>query len=77
MFWIKWIVALEFGLACAVILADHSNDETLDGPIVTVDCGQLRGKVIRTERRDCDAYFGVQFAAPPTGYLRWRVSFFR
>ncbi len=49
-----------------------SSTHALD-PLVTIDCGKLEGKLIRTSNGDCLAFLGVPFAAPPIGQLRWKV----
>ncbi|MBL8269505.1 carboxylesterase/lipase family protein [Steroidobacter sp.] len=41
----------------------------IPGDPVTIDTGKVSGKVLQSGVR---AYFGVPFAAPPTGDLRWR-----
>lgn len=44
-------------------------------PKVTIACGgQLEGKIVATPRGICHAFFGVPFAAPPVGELRFEVS---
>jgi hypothetical protein len=50
---------------------EERNDES--DPIVTIDNGQLRGKVIATKKGECNAFIGVPFAEPPTGDLHWKV----
>src|ERR1044072_13114 len=56
-----------------VLWASVSSAQIIETPIpgdpVTVDTGKLSGKLLPSGVR---AYFGVPFAAPPVGELRWK-----
>ncbi|HEY0682894.1 MAG TPA: carboxylesterase family protein [Steroidobacter sp.] len=56
--------ALWMGSAAAQIV-----ETPIPGDPVSIDTGKLSGKLLPSGVR---AYFGVPFAAPPTGDLRWR-----
>ena len=43
----------------------------VDGPIVKIDSGRLEGQVL-PGTQPVRAFFGIPFAAPPVGSLRWR-----
>src|ERR1700761_7731612 len=43
----------------------------VDGPIVKIDSGRLEGQVL-PGTQPVQAFFGIPFAAPPVGSLRWR-----
>jgi hypothetical protein len=46
-----------------------------DGPIVTIEQGQLRGKVMETlSKKDMFAFFGIPYAKPPVKELRFKVN---
>jgi carboxylesterase type B len=42
-----------------------------DAPIVSTDCGQLKGKVATTSKGKCSMFLGVPFASPPIENLRF------
>src|SRR5688500_11089981 len=60
-------------LAGAAIWMSDVSAQIVETPIpgdpVTIDTGKISGKVLPSGVR---AYFGVPFAAAPTGDLRWR-----
>jgi len=44
-------------------------------PVVTLSQGQLKGKVIKTySNKDMFSFFGIPYAKPPVGELRFKVS---
>lgn len=59
-----WSVALWVGLAQAQFV-----EAPIPGDPVSTDTGKLSGKLLPSGVR---AYFGVPFAAPPVGELRWQ-----
>jgi len=63
-----WFLTTNVCLAIFSLLLLHSKAD----PTVTIDSGELEGKIVKTEKGDCDAFFGVPFAAPPIGDLRWK-----
>lgn len=47
------------------------------GPTVNVGCGgQLDDKVITTPKGTCNGFFGIPFAKPPVGGVRWEVRWY-
>ncbi|MGA9847100.1 MAG: carboxylesterase family protein, partial [Roseiarcus sp.] len=62
-------LAILLGLAAAGPFAATAQEQPIPGDPVVVDGGALAGTLLDSGVR---AYFGVPFAAPPVGDLRWR-----
>ena len=64
---------LRAAIAASLFWMGVSQAQIVEAPIpgdpVAIDTGRLSGKLLPSGVR---AYFGVPFAAPPTGELRWR-----
>jgi para-nitrobenzyl esterase len=64
---------LQLGSAATVAAQGASFEQVVERPIpgdpVTIDSGPIAGKLLPSGVK---AYFGVPFAAPPIGPLRWR-----
>jgi para-nitrobenzyl esterase len=64
---------LRAAIAASLFWMGASQAQVVETPIpgdpVAIDTGKLNGKLLPSGVR---AYFGVPFAAPPTGDLRWR-----
>jgi para-nitrobenzyl esterase len=64
---------LRAAIAATLLWMSSAPAQIVETPIagdpVNIDTGQVSGKVLPSGVR---AYFGVPFAAPPTGDLRWR-----
>lgn len=45
------------------------------GPVVQTECGLIQGETVRVPNAAAtaiDRFFGIPFAAPPVGSLRWQ-----
>lgn len=55
----------------AMILAVASVNAQKQGPVLTIEGGQVQG--VSTDIKDVTVFRGIPFAAPPTGQNRWRA----
>ena len=55
-------------LLSAIAATSAAQDRTVLAPIVTTPLGQVQGKIAG----GVEAYFGIPYAAPPAGALRWQ-----
>lgn len=50
----------------------HSASESVEVPVVKIRDGLVSGKIVATKEGDVDAFYGIPYAAPPVGELRFR-----
>lgn len=63
------------GVFCVLILGQSAIAE--DSPFVKIHQGEVKGRYLTTrDGRTISGFFGIPYAAPPVGELRFKVSFY-
>ena len=65
----SWFATLAL-LACHAIAQDSTNSSS--GPIVNLGYAQYKGNTTLRSNFSTDVYYGIRFAQPPVGQLRWQ-----
>ncbi|XP_077524783.1 acetylcholinesterase-1-like [Amblyomma americanum] len=59
-------------LASVLAVCRLQGTSSLDAPIARTDCGLVAGRRLRVADREVDAFYGIPYARPPIGSLRFR-----